>query len=393
MIGLDWRLPLDEGWALVGDRAVQGNLDPAALAAPWDVVEREAADVLARAAGRPGHVFNLGHGVLPETDPDVAHAPRRRSSTSGPRRRSPHDEPRRDPDGVRLARPARRRPRLLRRHPRRPSDPAGAPRRPRRALPRARDRRLGRRRRRSTRSPRRPAPRSRTSSGSRAHGHAPLGAADRGRGRRRARARATTLLVGLVLAPHWSSLSIAKYEELFDAAVAGRVETRFVREWGDRPGLVELLADRVRDARGETPSHVVFTAHSLPARILDDGRHRTATRCSRRRRLVADARRGRRLVVRLPERVADRRAVARARHPRLTSTTFAARGRRRRRSSARSGSSPTTSRSAGTSTSRRPSARGSSACASRGSRCRTPTPHFVRVLAGIVRRELAAVAA
>jgi uroporphyrinogen decarboxylase len=71
VIGLDWRLPLDDGWALVPDRGVQGNLDPAALLAPWDVVEREAVTVLARADGRPGHVFNLGHGVLPDTDPDV----------------------------------------------------------------------------------------------------------------------------------------------------------------------------------------------------------------------------------------------------------------------------------------------------------------------------------
>ena len=71
VIGLDWRLPLDDGWALVPDRAVQGNLDPAVLAAPWDVVEREASDVLRRAAGRPGHLFNLGHGVLPGTDPAV----------------------------------------------------------------------------------------------------------------------------------------------------------------------------------------------------------------------------------------------------------------------------------------------------------------------------------
>jgi uroporphyrinogen decarboxylase len=70
-IGLDWRLPLDEAWGQVPDRAVQGNLDPAALLCPWEVVEREAADVLIRAGGRPGHVFNLGHGVLPETDPDV----------------------------------------------------------------------------------------------------------------------------------------------------------------------------------------------------------------------------------------------------------------------------------------------------------------------------------
>ena len=70
-MGLDWRVPIDEAWALVPERAVQGNLDPAALLCPWDVVEREADDVLRRVNGRPGHVFNLGHGVLPATDPDV----------------------------------------------------------------------------------------------------------------------------------------------------------------------------------------------------------------------------------------------------------------------------------------------------------------------------------
>ena len=78
-------------------------------------------------------------------------------------------------------------------------------------------------------------------------------------------------LVGLVLAPHWSSLSIGKYKELFDEAVAGRVDTRFVREWGSDPGLVELLAQRCRSAMTDPGTHVVFTAHSLPARILDDG--------------------------------------------------------------------------------------------------------------------------
>jgi uroporphyrinogen decarboxylase len=70
-IGLDWRLPLDAAWERLDGRAVQGNLDPAALLAPWEVVEQEALDVLGRAGGRPGHVFNLGHGVLPDTDPDV----------------------------------------------------------------------------------------------------------------------------------------------------------------------------------------------------------------------------------------------------------------------------------------------------------------------------------
>jgi uroporphyrinogen decarboxylase len=72
VIGLDWRIPLDRGWDEVGrGHAVQGNLDPAVLLAPWDRVEAGAREVLARAGGRPGHIFNLGHGVLPATDPDV----------------------------------------------------------------------------------------------------------------------------------------------------------------------------------------------------------------------------------------------------------------------------------------------------------------------------------
>ena len=72
VIGLDWRIPLDRGWETVGDEhGVQGNLDPALLLGPWERVEAGARDVLARAEGRPGHIFNLGHGVLPGTDPDA----------------------------------------------------------------------------------------------------------------------------------------------------------------------------------------------------------------------------------------------------------------------------------------------------------------------------------
>jgi uroporphyrinogen decarboxylase len=72
VIGLDWRIPLDRGWSEVGeDRGVQGNLDPALLLGPWDRIESETRAILARAGGRPGHVFNLGHGVPPETDPAV----------------------------------------------------------------------------------------------------------------------------------------------------------------------------------------------------------------------------------------------------------------------------------------------------------------------------------
>jgi uroporphyrinogen decarboxylase len=67
-IGVDWRVPLDAAWERIGfDRAIQGNLDPAVCTASWPAVERKALEVLDRAAMRDGHVFNLGHGVLPQT--------------------------------------------------------------------------------------------------------------------------------------------------------------------------------------------------------------------------------------------------------------------------------------------------------------------------------------
>ena len=68
VIGIDWRINLDEAWAMVGhDVAVQGNLDPLTLFAPLHEIERRVADILRRAGGRPGHIFNLGHGILPTT--------------------------------------------------------------------------------------------------------------------------------------------------------------------------------------------------------------------------------------------------------------------------------------------------------------------------------------
>ncbi|MGI5156084.1 uroporphyrinogen decarboxylase [Microbispora sp. CA-102843] len=71
VVGVDWRVPLDEAALRVGaGKALQGNLDPAILLAPWEVVERRARDVLERGRVAEGHVFNLGHGVLPSTDPD-----------------------------------------------------------------------------------------------------------------------------------------------------------------------------------------------------------------------------------------------------------------------------------------------------------------------------------
>jgi len=72
VVGIDWRIPLDEAVRRVEPgKALQGNLDPAILLAPWEVIEERTRDVLTRGRTTEGHVFNLGHGVLPETDPDV----------------------------------------------------------------------------------------------------------------------------------------------------------------------------------------------------------------------------------------------------------------------------------------------------------------------------------
>ncbi len=68
VIGLDWRQPLDEGWKSVGyGHAVQGNLDPITLFAPVEIIEQRVKEILRSAAGRPGHIFNLGHGIVPNT--------------------------------------------------------------------------------------------------------------------------------------------------------------------------------------------------------------------------------------------------------------------------------------------------------------------------------------
>lgn len=71
IVSVDWRLGLDAAWATIGpEKGIQGNLDPATLLAPWEAVATQVDRILAQAGGRAGHVFNLGHGILPQTDPD-----------------------------------------------------------------------------------------------------------------------------------------------------------------------------------------------------------------------------------------------------------------------------------------------------------------------------------
>ncbi len=107
VIGLDWRIPLDAGWRALGLRpdgtaptAVQGNLDPITLFAPDDILEARVLEILSLAAGRPGHIFNLGHGIVPNTPVDVR--PPRRRPHQAPR---PHHTPRPPRSHQRLGHP------------------------------------------------------------------------------------------------------------------------------------------------------------------------------------------------------------------------------------------------------------------------------------------------
>ena len=71
VIGVDWRIRLDDAWKMLGpETAIQGNLDPALLFAPFPYLRNEVESILKMAAGRPGHIFNLGHGILPQTPVD-----------------------------------------------------------------------------------------------------------------------------------------------------------------------------------------------------------------------------------------------------------------------------------------------------------------------------------
>ena len=173
------------------------------------------------------------------------------------------------------------------------------------------------------------------------------------------------------------------YREQLERALGGRAELRFVDSWHDEPGFVDLLAAKIRG----TDAHVVFTAHSLPARILDRGRpvQGAAARDVAPRRRRAPASSAGRSRSRASRRPASRGSgpTSSTTSPRCTSEASTA------CSSARSGSSPTTSRSAGISTSRRSSARASSEL--RLARIEMPNddPRSCATLAGIVRRALA----
>ena len=300
VIGLDWRVPLDDGWALVGeDRAVQGNLDPALLLGPWERVAAATRDVLERAGGRPGHMFNLGHGVLPATRTRGAGA------AAGARARA-HDRGTRVTAAVVLM--AYGSPERLEDVPAYYADiRGGRPIAPERLAELVeRYRRLGI----EQSSPLNEIT-EQTRAALEASSAIPVFTGMKhwtpriAEAAERAVAAGAETIVGLVLAPHYSPLSIGGYRRQLEHALGGRAELDFVERWGDDAGYVDLLADRVRGR----DAHVVFTAHSLPV----EGSGDYEAELLETSRLVAERAARRRVVVLVPVRVADGRALAAAR--------------------------------------------------------------------------------
>ena len=260
VIGLDWRIPLDVGWELVGhDRGVQGNLDPVVLLGPFERVQAEAERILERAGGRPGHVFNLGHGVLPGTDPDGARPAGRARARAHRDRRSVNTAV------VLMAYGS-------------PSEIEDIPayladiREGKPVSERAIEELTERYRRIGGRSPLDDHTEAQRAALERALGQPVHVGMKHWRPRiadavEEALAGGAERIVGLVLAPHYSRLSIAGYRSRLEDALAGRAELVFVESWHDHEPFLDVLADRVRG----TEAHVVFTAHSLPERILRDG--------------------------------------------------------------------------------------------------------------------------
>ena len=289
VVGLDWQLPLDEAWALLGpDRPVQGNLDPASLLAPWRELRVRIDDVLERAAGRPGHVFNVGHGVVPQTPVDNV-----RRLVEHVRERDVAMTTARIGHGVRRAGVARGDSRLSRGHPRRAPDPArGCSTRSRRTTaPSAHARRCYEVTRRQVDAL-----------------QEELGDAFRCYlGMRhwtpwiedvvgQMIEDGVTRAIGIVLAPQFSALSVAKYQQRVADGLdlyRGRIEFEHVPSYHDASGLIEAFASRVAEGLSRWPEderdhvRVVFTAHSLPERVLANGDPYGA-QCLETARLVAE---------------------------------------------------------------------------------------------------------
>jgi uroporphyrinogen decarboxylase/ferrochelatase len=287
VVGVDWRLPLDEAWAQIGfERPIQGNLDPAALLYPWEQLRARVDAVLQAAAGRPGHVFNLGHGIFPSVP--VENVKRVVDYIKSMPVRSEHFSAQRDSSrttnktGVLVM--AYGGPNSL-------DDLPGY----------LADIRSGR--------PTTPAVLEEISNNYRLiGGKSPLlgiSEAQVAAVAEKFEGQDVTFYLGMrhwspwiedvvgqmiddgieeavsiVLAPHYSKLSVAKYQQKVRDGLDmhhGEIRFRHIESYHDHPLLIRALAERVDDGLSRWPEaerdhvHVVFSAHSLPERILKMG--------------------------------------------------------------------------------------------------------------------------
>ena len=307
VIGVDWRLPLDVAWERIGhDRGIQGNLDGAVLLGPWERAERGARDVLERAGGPAGPHLQPRPRRAPGDGSGRCSGGSSSSCTSATAKVGGVSAAV-DPDGLRQPVHRGRRPAYLEDiRGGRPVSRRGG-RRARGALPA--DRRALAARRDDGGAARRARARARAAGLRR---HEALAAADRRGGRARrwraeptriVGARARAALLAAVGRRATASGSRRRSQGASRARASSRAGTT-------TPPFLDVVADRVRG----TDAQVVFTAHSLPQRILATAIP-TATSCSRRRASSPSAPGSATLVVRVPERERDRRAVARAGHP------------------------------------------------------------------------------
>ncbi len=306
VVGVDWRLPLDEAWAQIGyDRPIQGNLDPVALLYPWNELRARVDDVLARAGSRPGHIFNLGHGIFPSVPVEnvrrvVAYIKTGNwePETENGKRRTGNGKP-----GTENGKPGTENGNL------------GSGKPPIGVLVMAyggpdslddlpgylADIRSGR--------PTTPAVLEEISGNYRQiGGKSPL------KGISEAQVAAVaaqfdpakvrfylgmrhwspwiedvvgqmiedgiTQAVSLVLAPHYSKMSVAKYQQKVQDGLemfGGDIDFRHIQSYHDHPLLIRAFADRVAEGLARWPEeereqvHILFSAHSLPERILKMG--------------------------------------------------------------------------------------------------------------------------